>query len=124
MIDKLKLLIALGVLSAGLAIGWTAQGWRKDAAIDRINAARASDRAVQAEGALTDLTAAAKKINDAALALAASDRTLDARLDTLTTELKHERKKNPLPADCKPNAERMRSLAAAVDAANKAASGQ
>lgn len=131
MIDKL--IPFLGALKAAAIValtgalfgaGWHVNGWRLNAQIEQIKAARASDRATQADGALADLTTAIGKINAAATGYATSARTLDASLDTLTKELRNERTKNPLPADCKPTAERMRSLAAAVDAANKAAARQ
>lgn len=128
-----KLIPFLGALKAALVValaialfgaGWHINGWRLGAQIEKINAARASDRAKQAEGALADLASAAGKINVAATVYAASARTLDASLVNLNKEFKNERAKNPLPADCRPTAERLRQLAAAVGAANKAAAGQ
>ena len=119
---KAAALVALAVALFGA--GWHVNGWRKDAQIEKNNAARASDRATQAEGALADLSAASAKINTAATGYAASARTLGVSLDTMNKEFKNERAKNPLPADCRPTDERMRQFAAAVDAANKAATGQ
>lgn len=123
-LGALKAAALVAVIVGVFGAGWHVNGWRLNAQIEQIKAARASDRATQADGALADLSAAAAKINVAATGYAASAQTLDASLDTLNKELKNERAKNPLPADCHPTAERLRELRAAVDAANKAAAGQ
>jgi hypothetical protein len=131
MIEKLAPLFgaakaaALAAMAVALfGAGWHVNGWRLNGGIERLKAERANDRATQAEAALADMAAATKMIRDKAAQLAAAETALGGKLDTLTKEFKHEREINPLPADCKPDAMRLRQLRAAVDAANQAAAGR
>ena len=123
LIDKYLIwfkLAGVAVLACALiGIGWTAQGWRKDAEIAKLQADRANDSATQAKGALADLTTASKTINDAAARFAGQQTTLGSKLDAIQKEMKNAK---PLPPDCRPDAFRLRSLEAAVSAANEAAS--
>jgi hypothetical protein len=122
-LNPLALLVggALAV-AIGFGSGWTANGWRLDAEISSIKADRASDRADQAQAALTDLAEAAKKIKDAADGAGIEFFAVNTQLADIKKDLKNANAK-PLPPDCRPDTVRVRSLAAAVDATNKAAAG-
>ena len=87
-----KLLIALAVLLAGFAAGWTTQGWRAEARVQSIIAAQ-RDRDAQATAALaaaeranTDRLQRAMTAADAAIALAQSRQ---ATAETHAQELRH-----------------------------------
>ena len=108
-----------GALAAGLfAAGWMTHGWRKDAEIAELAAARAQADLASANLALTDLKAAGAIIRQSADEYLAIHSTLSAKLDAIRKDLKNGK---PLPADCRPDAQRMRSLSDAVEAAKQAA---
>lgn len=112
---------ALGaaLLAAGtFAAGWAANGWRKDAEIDRIKTASAQADLVSANQALGDLRTASATIREKADEFAGIHTTLGAKLDAIRKELKNAPK---LPADCRPDAGRVRLMSDAVDAAKQAA---
>lgn len=115
--------IALLVI-AGIAIGATAQGWRKNAVIADLQRDSETGRADRAETALDTLNTAINKMNTAAGDYIIARDNLRLQMDAITKELKNVQAKNPLPVDCRPDAGRLRSLQAAVDAANRAAAGQ
>lgn len=113
-------LVATAIVSAALAAGsaWQIQDWRLGAKIATLKKGQSDNAALQAQGALDDLAAAAKTINQAAAAARVDNTHLAAQLGAIRKELKNAK---PLPADCKPDPERLRSLTAAVDATNQAA---
>lgn len=113
---------ALAAVAIGFGSGWAANGWRLGAEISAIKAERATDRADQAQAALTDLAEASKKINDAAGGAQADISSLGVKLDQIQKDFKNA-KPTPLPPGCRPDAVRVRSLAAAVDATNAAIAG-
>jgi hypothetical protein len=117
--DKLAVPAVLAVAIFGA--GWAVNGWRKDAQIAELKTERANTAATQAQGALDDLTAASKTINDAARRYGALQSDLGVKIDDLKKELQNE---PPLPPDCRPGPGRVRMLNSAIDAANKAAAGQ
>lgn len=112
---------ALLVIAAIFAVGWTVQGWRKDVEIADLKRGQAESTATQSKAALDDLISAGKTIHAAAAEFGAIQDTLGGRFDALQKELKDVQQKTPLPVDCKPGADRLRLLKAAVDAANAAA---
>jgi hypothetical protein len=87
----LGLLLALALAGAA---GWFTNGWRHDAEIAELQRAHAETMRSQSELALTTLQADAKR----------------------TKELRNAK---PLPAGCVPDADRVRNLDAAIEAANK-----
>ena len=113
----------LALISATAAAGaaWTAQGWRYGAQIARIEAKQANGRADAAEKALTQLHQDINAIAAAGRRAAAVGTALTAEINKLTGALKNA---TPLPADCRPDPVRVRSLTDAVRAANRAATGQ
>lgn len=103
-------------LSAGTA--WQVQAWRADARVAVLQKGVSDNAATQARAALDDLTAAAANINKAAAAAQADNKALAVQLAAIRKDLKNAK---PLPADCKPDADRLRSLTRAVEASNAAA---
>ena len=100
------------------AAGWAANGWRKDAEIDRMKTASAQADLASANQALGDLRVAGATIREKADEFAGIQTTLGAKLDAIRKDLKNVPK---LPADCRPDAGRVRFMSDAVDAAKQAA---
>jgi len=105
----------VGLLLASAA-GWFANGWRHDAEIAELRRGHAEFRATLSEDALTTLQADAAEVRRAATEFSAIQSTLAPKMTALTKELRNAK---PLPADCRPDADRVRNLDAAIDAANK-----
>ncbi|WP_454763360.1 hypothetical protein [Cupriavidus campinensis] len=111
--------IGAALLAAGIfAAGWAANGWRKDAEIDRMKTASAQADLASANQALGDLRTASATIREKADEFAGIQTTLGAKLDAIRKDLKNAPK---LPADCRPDAGRVRLMSDAVDAAKQAA---
>ncbi|MEM5429410.1 hypothetical protein [Cupriavidus oxalaticus] len=113
---------AIGAAALGgclFAAGWSANGWRKDAEIAELTAARAQADLTSANLALTDMKEAGAKIRQSADDYLAIQSMLGVKMDALRKDLKNAK---PLPADCRPDAQRVRNLSEAVDAAKQAAS--
>lgn len=111
--------IGAALLAAGIfAAGWAANGWRKDAEIDRLKTASAQADLASANQALGDLRTASATIREKADEFAGIQTTLGAKLDAIRKDLKNAPK---LPADCRPDAGRVRLMSDAVDAAKQAA---
>jgi hypothetical protein len=111
----------VALAGAGLclfAAGWTAQGWRMGAQLAALTTARAQSDLTVANQALADLSAASATIRTKADEFAGIQTTLGAKLDAIRKDLKNAPK---LPADCRPDAERVRLLSDAVRAAREAA---
>lgn len=112
--------------AAGLAVvaetlfaaGWTANGWRKDAELAELTAARSQADLATTDQALQDLRAAGASIRQKADELAGIQSTLGAKLDAIRKDMKNAR---PLPVDCRPDDFRVRKLSDAVEAAKQAA---
>ena len=108
-------LVAAAIFSAG----WVANGWRKDAEIDRMKTASAQADLAGANKAIEDLGAASQTIRSKADEFNASQATLAAKVDQAVKEFRNAKK--PLPVDCRPDDFRVRKLSDAVDAAKQAA---
>jgi len=111
------------VVAMAASIGWTAQGWRQNAEIADLKREAADKRADDSIATLKDLTAAAKNVATAANGYVTARSDLTAAMTAITEDLQNVQKNMPLPADCRPDAGRLRSLQSAVDAANRAAAG-
>jgi hypothetical protein len=130
MIEKLmpywgliKLSLGAVLLIAAFYCGIRIEREIKDGEIAQITAARANDRAIEASAALKDLADASKVIHEAATRSSVNVASLGVKLDALQKEFKNANVP-PLPVDCRPDAERVRQLAAAVDALKQAVTGQ
>lgn len=113
----------VAVVSALLAGGaaWTAQGWRKDAVIADLRLDRAQADLSVVRQALATTEADITRMADAARAAARTAPALTAQMKEISKALENA---NPLPAGCRPDADRVRSLTDAVRATNRAAAGQ
>lgn len=112
---------AVAALTLGaclFAAGWQVNGWRKDAQIAELTAARAQADLTSANLALTDLRVAGQTIRQKADEYAGIQSTLGAKLDAIRKDMKNAK---PLPVDCRPDDFRVRKLSDAVDAAKQAA---
>lgn len=111
----------LALAGGGFGAGWFVNGALKDAEISQIRESQAIARADEAERSLQEFSQAAAGLRTSADQLLRIRKTLGAQIATLNTELTHA---PPLPADCLPDALRVRTLDAAIDAANAAIIGQ
>jgi hypothetical protein len=111
--------LAGALLSAGATFYVTSLGYRLT--ISSMEKAKAEDAAHAYKGQLDQFTADAGKIKEAASRFEAVKTNLDARFATINRNLTDAIKANPLPASCPVLDDgRMRSLQAAIAAANSA----
>lgn len=116
-------LVGIGILAAliaGSAATW-ATATIYGARISDMKAEQASRDRDAANAVLKKFTETATRINAAANDYTAVAGDLGKKLDTIQTDLKNVQAKSPLPHDCKPTSDRLRSLTAAVAAANSTA---
>jgi len=113
-----KIGIGAGVLALAFLAGWWVNGWRKDAELAELTAARAQADLATANQALGDLRAAGADIRARADEYRGITTELGAAASAIRKELKNAK---PLPADCRPDDFRVRKLSDAVDAAKRAA---
>ncbi|MBU66457.1 MAG: hypothetical protein CL858_13545 [Cupriavidus sp.] len=112
--------VGVALLAACIfAAGWGANGWRKDAEIDRMKTVSAQAALASADAALADLRQAGETIRTKADEFNASQAALTAKVDQAVKEFRNAKK--PLPVDCRPDDFRVRKLSDAVDAAKQAA---
>lgn len=112
--------LSVAAVLAGVAFGAWVQGLRGDAALERLKAAQATQRADQADADLAEFRHAAQQMTDAAKDAAQQARAARAKIAAI-----HMRPyEKPLPVDCRPDPERLRQRNAAIDAFNSAAAGQ
>lgn len=111
---KSKIKIAAFFLGAGFAAGWIVNGWRlsADSTTEKLSAVQAN---------ADHFAEASKKVNDSANEYLGNSEQLEKQIAELKKELAHAKKNRPVPADCKPDPDRLRVLADAVTAANTAA---
>jgi hypothetical protein len=112
---------AIAALTLGACLfgaGWATNGWRKDAEIAELTAARAQADLTSANRAIGELRTASTTIREKADEFAGIQTTLGAKLDAIRKDLKNAPK---LPADCRPDAGRVRLMSDAVGAAKQAA---
>lgn len=112
--------VAAGVALAAsvFGAGWLANGWRLGAELAELRADHAAQVAKHATDNLATMKADAVAIHKAAEQLSTIEITLGPKIDALKKEIKNAR---PLPAGCRPDDGRVRSLDAAIEAANAAA---
>lgn len=109
-----------GALVAGAA-AWMVQGWRGEARLARQQAQTARDDAEVARAALAQTTRDIQVMATAAAQAAGVAPQVTAAMSKLNQELKNA---TPLPAGCRPDVVRLRTLQDAVGATNRAAAGQ
>jgi hypothetical protein len=96
-------------------------GWRHDASMARMQAEHAQEQADIAQAALDQLISDIDAVAAAGRRAAAIGPALTAEINKITGALKNA---PPLPAGCRPDDVRVRSLTDSVRAANRAAAGQ
>ncbi|MGO4326649.1 hypothetical protein AB4Z48_17620 [Cupriavidus sp. 2TAF22] len=106
------------MLVAVFGAGWVVNGWRKDAQLAELTAARAQADLGSANLALQDLREAGALIHQKAGEFAGIQSILGAKLDAIRKDFKNA---SPLPAGCRPDDFRVRKLAEAVAATQQAA---
>ncbi len=112
---------AVALALAGFAAGWTTNGWRLGAELSKQDAQAASDRADQAEIDLRKYQKGAEALADAASQARAITAGTQKQFAAIAKEFKNAK---PLPADCRPDDDRLRLRNEAIDVYNAARSGQ
>ncbi|QYY30221.1 hypothetical protein K2O51_22885 [Cupriavidus pinatubonensis] len=113
-------MIGVAALAAAIfAVGWTANGWRKEAEIERVKTASTQDDLVSANKAIENIGMAIDTIRARADEFNVTQTALSAKVDAAVKEFRNAKK--PLPLDCRPDDFRMRKLSDAVEAAKQAA---
>lgn len=112
---KQNIIIAVCLIAvAAFTAGWIANGWRMsaDSTTEKLSAVQSN---------ADHFCDATKKINDSANEYLGNSEQLEKQIAELKKELAHAKKNRPVPADRKPDPDRLRVLADAVTAANTAA---
>ena len=109
-----KLLVGIAGLIVGLTAGWFANGWRlsADSTTEKLSAVQSN---------ADHFRDATKMVNETATEHVRNTDELNKQIAEQKKELAHAKKNRPVPADCKPDPDRLRILADAVTAANTAA---
>lgn len=107
------------LLSGGAAFYFTALGYRLT--IAQMERDKANAGIAAANKALVQFEMDSAAIHSAAAAFGTTQDNLSGKLATISKEFHAAIKAAPLPADCKPDAVRLRQLAAAIAATNTAA---
>jgi outer membrane murein-binding lipoprotein Lpp len=103
------------ILSLVFAAGCTVTTWYWSSEVKDLKLAQSSAQIANLTTAAATLEAAADSVNKAAKAVKTNSGDTNARLDTISKQIKGF---SPLPADCKPDANRVRVLREAIDASN------
>ena len=88
-----------------------------------LKAEQATQQAAAATAAVHQMQTWAREMHDAASGYTSSQNILINQIDAIQTELHNVQIRRPLPASCRPDAERLLNLQRAVRAANAAAAG-
>ena len=110
--------VLAAILASGTTFYFTSLSYRLT--ISKMETEKATETAQAANKALEDFTANAEKIAGAADTFLAVKSTLDNRFASINRNLSNAIQNSPLPADCKPDHDRVQSLSAAIAAANSA----
>ena len=113
--------VAVAATASGATYWVTSRGYQTELA--KYQASRATDAAAVASAALAQFIANADKINSAAEVFQAQQEDYKGKISEVNKAFDAISRSAPLPVSCKPDANRLRSLAAAIDAANSAISG-
>lgn len=111
--------IASGIGAAALSCYLTSLGYRLT--ISQMERAKADAGLAAANTVLAQFTADADAIHGAAVSFGGIQAELSGKLTTISRNFNVAIKAHPLPADCKPDAVRLRALSGAIAATNTAA---
>lgn len=103
-------------LLIGFVLGWLVNGWRMSSSYQ-------AEKAEVVQANADHFADVSRKVNDSANKYLGNSEQLEKQIAELKKELAHAKKNNPVPADCKPDPDRLRVLAEAVHTANRAAAG-
>lgn len=111
---KGKIINLVALFVVGFVAGWIINGWRlsADSTAEKLSAVRAN---------ADHFRGVTKMINEAATEHVRNTDELNKQIAELKKELAHAKKNHPVPADCRPDADRLRVLKDAVRAANTTA---
>ena len=109
-----KWMAGLGLLIVSFIAGWVVNGWRHEKA-------QAVEKAETVQANADHFRDVTKKVNDEASQLLSKTYELKSQISKQKKELANAQKNNPVTADCKPDADRLRIIRDAVTAANTAA---
>lgn len=112
---------AVALALAGFGAGWAVNGWRLGAELAKQDAQAASDRADQAEIDLRKYQKGAEALVSAASQAQAITAGTKKQFAAIAKEFQNAK---PLPADCRPDDDRLRLRNEAIDVYNAARSGQ
>ena len=109
-----KLLVGIACLIIGFVAGWIVNGWRlaADSTTEKLSAVQAG---------ADHFRDVSRKVNEAATEHVSKTYKLEEKIKEFQKELADAKKNRPLPADCRPDPDRLRVLKDAVTAANTAA---
>ena len=109
-----SIVIHIAGFICGLAIGWIVNGWRlaADSTTEKLSAVQSN---------ADHFRDATKMVNETATEHVRNTDELNKQIAELKKELAHAKKNRPVPADCRPDPDRLRVLKDAVTAANTAA---
>lgn len=108
-----KLIIGIACLLAGLIAGWLINGWR-------LSASYSEEKAEAVQANADHFVESTQDVNDSANEYLRKTKQLKVQITELEKELANAKKNSPLPADCRPDSDRLRVLKDAVTAANTA----
>ncbi|WP_374347743.1 hypothetical protein [Chitinimonas sp.] len=115
--------LAVALLAAAGA-GAAVNGWRLQAVFNRERLQAATESLHQAENSYRIYAENVDRAHAAAASAQRAGQSLDAGFAKLTQEYRRYALFHPLPADCQPDAERLRYLQTLADRANRAARGE
>ena len=110
---KQNIIIAV-CLIAGFTAGWLVNGWR-------LSSSYQAEKAEVVQANADHFVDVSRKVNDSANEYLRNTEQLEKQIAELKKELAHAKNNRPLPADCRPDPDRLRVLKDAVTAANTAA---
>ena len=110
---KQNIIIAV-CLIAGFTAGWMVNGWR-------LSSSYQAEKAEVVQANADHFVDVSRKVNDSANEYLRNTEQLEKQIAELKKELAHAKKNRPVPADCRPDPDRLRVLKDAVTAANTAA---
>ena len=109
-----KLFVGIACLIVGFIAGWLVNGWR-------LSADSTTEKLSAVQNNADHFRDATKMVNETATEHVRNTEELNKQIAELKKELAHAKKNHPVPADCRPDPDRLRVLKDAVTAANTAA---
>lgn len=110
--ERIINLVSLFVI--GFIAGWLVNGWR-------LSSSYQAEKAETVQANADHFADASRKVSETAIEHVRKTDKLEKRIAELKKELANAKKNRPVPADCRPDGNRLRVLADAVTAANTAA---